>query len=136
MSSYTAPVPPPPRDAPRTHAATLFEEVETAELPEQDRPTAPPVGPFAGVALEQSIDRTLDYAIPAHLVPSLQVGQRVRAPLGNRNRPVPGYVVSIHDTTDYPRIKPLVEIEDARVLIPPKLMALARSMSRSYVTPP
>ena len=59
----------------------------------------------------------------------------MRVPLGKRNRPVPGYVVSIHDTTDYPQIKPLVEIEDARVLIPPKLMELARWMSRYYVTP-
>src|SRR4051794_15855318 len=133
--SRIAPTPPPPRKSARAHTATLFGEVESPDFTERDPPGPPPVGPFAAVALEQSIDHALDYSIPAHLVPSLQVGQRVRVPLGKRNRPVTGYVVSIHDTTDYPRIKPLVEIEDARVLIPPTLMELARWMSRYYVTP-
>src|SRR5689334_19867358 len=133
--SRTAPTSPPMPRVRRTHAATLFGETETPDAIDDNQPAARSVGPFAGVALEQSIDRTLDYSIPAHLVASLQVGQRVRVPLGKRNRPVPGYVVSIHDTTDYPRIKALVEIEDARVLIPPKLMELARWMSRYYVTP-
>src|SRR5689334_17259680 len=105
------------------HAATLFGEVEPVELPgdgSADGSHPPPEGPFAAVALEQSIDRMLDYAIPPHLVASLQVGQRVRVPLGKGNRPVAGYVVAIHDSTDYPRIKRLFDIEDARVLIPPR----------------
>ena len=90
------------------------------------------------MALEQSIDRMLDYAVPARLVPSLKVGQRVRVPLGKRNRPTPGYVISIQPTTDYPKtkqIKSLIGIEDERVLVPPRLMELARWMSRYYVTP-
>ena len=85
--------------------------------------------------LEQSIDRMLDYSIPAHLVPSLQVGQRVRVPLGKRNKPVHGYVVDVHQTSEYPRIKSLFDIDDPRVLIPRPLMELARWMSRYYVTP-
>jgi primosomal protein N' (replication factor Y) len=92
-------------------------------------------GPFAAVALEQSIDRLLDYSIPKSLVPSLRVGQRVRVPLGRKNRTARGYVVSIHSTSDYPKIKPLSGIEDDRVLFPPKLMELARWMSRYYVSP-
>jgi primosomal protein N' (replication factor Y) len=57
-------------------------------------------GPFAAVALEQGIDRLLDYAIPPRLVPLLKAGQRVRVPLGRRNRPTPGYVLSIRPTSD------------------------------------
>ena len=82
-----------------TRIINLFGEVEAG--PRLPRPSTPtPIsaeavnGPFAAVALEQSIDRMLDYAVPARLVPSLKVGQRVRVPLGKRNRPTPGYVIS------------------------------------------
>lgn len=110
---------------------TLFEEIEEPAEPE----APPPVGPFAAVALEQSIDRMLDYSIPPRLIASLQVGQRVKVPLGRNNRPSIGYVIAIHPTTTYPRIKPLINIEDERVLIPPTLMELARWMSRYYCAP-
>ena len=99
------------------------------------RPAPTEAGPFAGVALEQSIDRVFDYAVPPRLVPLLQVGQRVRVPLGKRNRPAHGYVVSIHPTTDHPTVKKLFEIEDERVLINPALMELSRWMGRYYCAP-
>src|SRR6187551_688208 len=86
-------------------------------------------GPFAAVALEQGIDRLLDYSIPPKLRNALHVGQMVKVPLGRRNRTTRGYVVSIHDETTYPKIKPLSGIEDERVLIPPKLMQLSLWMS-------
>src|SRR3954465_1621635 len=124
---------------PHSPVTNLFGEVETLAKAIDRLPPAPtdprPAGPFAAVALEQSIDRMLDYAIPLHLVPTIQPGQRVRVPLGKRNRPATGYVVGVHATSDYPRIKTLFDIEDDRVLVPPKLMELARWMSRYYVTP-
>ncbi len=83
----------------------------------------------------QGIDRVLDYSIPKRLVSRLMIGQRVRVPLGRGNKVTSGYVVSIHPTTEYPKIKPLADLEDERVLVAPKLMALARWMSRYYVTP-
>lgn len=113
--------------------STLFGEEQEQDAPESRQPT--PIGPFAAVALEQSIDRMLDYAIPPRLVDSVQAGQRVKVPLGKQNRPVSGYVLSIHPTSDYPRIKNLIDIEDARVLVPPPLMQLARWMSRYYCAP-
>lgn len=94
-----------------------------------------PAGPFAAVALENSLDRELDYSIPPRLIDLLRVGQRVRVPLGRKNRPQLGYVIAIRDTTTYPKIKPLLAIDDERVLIDEKLMALARWMSRYYVAP-
>ena len=98
----------------------------------------PPEGPFAAVAIEQSIDRMLDYAIPPRLVPMLKIGQRVRVPLGRGNKPSHGYVVSVRPTTDYAnphKIKSLLAIDDQRVLVPPTLMELAVWMARYYVTP-
>src|SRR5881227_3064615 len=111
--------------------STLFGDLqETERAPQPKHP-----GPFAAVALEQGIDHSLDYAIPPSLVHLLKVGQRVRVPLGRGNRPAFGYVVAIHDTCDYPKIKPLAGIDDDRVLVPPRLMELARWMSRYYVSP-
>jgi primosomal protein N' (replication factor Y) len=109
---------------------TLFGQLEP--------PPAPPTtfeGPFAGVALEQGIDRLLDYAIPPKLRSALHVGQVVKVPLGRKNRATRGYVVSIHPTTTHPKIKQLSGIDDDRVLISPKLMRLALWMSRYYVAP-
>jgi len=106
------------------------------EMPEFS-PTASekPQGPFAGVAIEKSLDRVLDYEIPRKLIAELRVGQRVKVPLGRANKPTGGYVVYIRPTTEYPKIKKLISIQDPRVLIEGKLMELARWMSRYYCAP-
>ncbi len=92
-------------------------------------------GPVAAVALEDSLDKLLDYSIPSKLVTRIFVGQRVKVPLGKRNRPVMAYVVAIKEGSDYPRVKDLIEIEDERVLVTPGLLELARWMSRYYCAP-
>src|SRR5712672_828871 len=92
-------------------------------------------GPVAAVALEDSLDKLLDYSIPSKLVTRIFVGQRVKVPLGKRNRPVMAYVVAIKEGSDYPRVKDLLEIEDERVLVTPGLLELARWMSRYYCAP-
>lgn len=107
---------------------SLFGEVEECRAPVHP-------GPFAAVALENSLDRTLDYAIPLTLVHQLRVGQRVRVPLGRSNRSTFGFVTSIHPTTTYPKIKPLLNIDDPRVLVDENLMQLARWISRYYCAP-
>ena len=48
---------------------TLFPEVPPPRPTPGPAPALQP-GPFAGVALEQGIDRVLDYAIPPRLQPS------------------------------------------------------------------
>ena len=93
------------------------------------------VGPFAAVALEDSLDKLLDYAVPPKLLPMLKVGQRVRVPLGRNNRPVYGYVISLGDSTIYPKVKSILDIDDERVLLGPPMMQLARWMSRYYCAP-
>ncbi|MEA2733650.1 MAG: hypothetical protein QOE14_101, partial [Humisphaera sp.] len=112
---------------------TLFGQLELPPAPAPPRTKAD--GPFAAVALEQGIDRLLDYSIPEKLRHALHVGQMVKVPLGRKNRTTRGYVISIHPETNYPKIKPLAGIEDERVLIPPTLMQLALWMSRYYVAP-
>ena len=111
---------------------TLFPGNETEAA---DPPMAPVRGPFAAVAIEDSLDKLLDYSVPAKFEMQLRVGQRVKVPLGRGNRPAHGYVIAIHPTTSYPKIKPLIDIEDERVLLTPKMMELARWISRYYCTP-
>lgn len=89
----------------------------------------------AAVALEQGIDRTLDYLVPAKLRGTVAVGQRVRVPLGRNNRPTHGYIVSLGGKSQFPKLKPMVSIEDERSLVAGPLMELARWMSRYYVAP-
>jgi primosomal protein N' (replication factor Y) len=112
-----------------TESPTLFSSTD------DDAPHSPAQGPFAAVAMEQSVDRTLDYGIPPRLLNTLRVGQRVRAPLGRNNRPAFGYVVAIRQQTDAVRIKPLIAVDDERILLMPQLLELARWMSRYYVAP-
>ena len=108
---------------------TLFGQLDVPPAPTKAQ------GPFAAVALEQGIDRLLDYSIPPRLSPILRAGQVVKVPLGRKNRSTRGYVVAIHPTSEYSKIKPLVSIDDERVLISPKLMELSLWMSRYYVAP-
>src|SRR4051812_10408152 len=62
----------------------LFPDQSDEELLDAPLETAAVVaeGPFAGVALDQSIDRVLDYSIPKTLLHSIRAGQRVVVPLG------------------------------------------------------
>jgi primosomal protein N' (replication factor Y) (superfamily II helicase) len=92
-------------------------------------------GPFAGVALEQSVDRVLDYGIPPKLAGQVHVGMRVRVPLGRNNRPARGWVTSIHSTSAYSKIKNLLAIDDERILVSPPVMQLARWMGKYYASP-
>lgn len=110
----------------------LFDSNETEAI---SAPCMKETGPFAGVALERGIDKVLDYRVAENLVGQLQIGQRVRVPLGKKNRPAHGYVIDIRPQSQHPRAKNILEIEDSRTLIAPKMLELARWMSRYYVTP-
>src|SRR5687768_15961524 len=88
---------------------TLFGQLE---LPPAPPPHAKAEGPFAAVALEQGIDRLLDFSIPAKLRNPLHVGQGVLVRLGLNNRKTRGYVISIHEETTSQQPKPLAGNED------------------------
>lgn len=92
---------------------------------------------IATVAVEQAIDRELDYIVPETLQQMVEVGQRVRVPLGRGNKQVFGFVVELKRHSEFPvsRLKPISEIDDERALLRPELLELARWMGRYYVTP-
>ncbi len=105
-----------------------------------DRPaTARPAGPFAQVALERAVDKALTYTVPPRLTKVLRPGQRVKVPLGRKDRTQFGFVVSVNDAFDEARagfgagkLKPVKAIDDDRVLIDPKMMELALWIGRYY----
>jgi primosomal protein N' (replication factor Y) len=113
-----------------SESATLFGHVEP---PAPDE--LPADGPVAQVALEQGVDRVLDYGIPKRLGSNVSVGMRVRVPLGRKNRAVRGWVVSIGPATHRSKLKNLVGMDDERVLVPPPVMELSRWMAKYYCAP-
>ena len=92
---------------------------------------------IATVAVEQAVDRELDYIVPAAIKDLIALGQRVRVPLGRGNKQAFACVVQVKNTSDFPlsRLKELSGIDDQRTLLRPQLLQLARWMSRYYVTP-
>ena len=89
------------------------------------------------VAVEQAIDRELDYLVPQKMRDVVAVGQRVRVPLGRSNHDRFAYIIAIKSHSDYPlsKLKPMHVIDDSRDLLRPGLLELARWMSRYYLTP-
>ncbi|MDB5325864.1 MAG: priA [Phycisphaerales bacterium] len=92
-------------------------------------------GPVAVVAIERSVDRVLDYAVPPKFVSTLAVGQRVRVPLGRGNSSTFGYIVDIATHSTHPTLKPMIAIDEDRVMVQPTMLQLARWIGRYYVSP-
>ena len=120
-------------DAPSTTDA-LFPELDL------DEPGPARVqGPFAAVALEQAVDKTLTYTVPPRLSKIIKAGQRVKVPLGRKDRSQTGYVASVTETfaeaaagVKATKLKAIKGIEDERVLVDPHMMELARWIGRYY----
>src|SRR5690606_13468956 len=109
-----------------------------AQLFDTGRAVEQPVA-FAHVALEQGIDAApagLTYGVPAALA-DLAVGERVRVPLGRRDRPVAGYVVELSEAADLAqkRVKLVIDRDRHRLSLPPDLVDLARWIAGYYCCP-
>ena len=106
-------------------------------FPQLSQPAAARSGAFVAVALEDSLDKLLDYEVPRS--PGL-VDSRwpacARVPLGHAATVWPtGTSSTLKNSSDYPKIKRIFAIDDQRVLLAPLMLDLARWMSRYYVTP-
>jgi primosomal protein N' (replication factor Y) len=88
---------------------------------------------YASVILELSIDKALDYGIPAHFLEKLRPGMRVEVPL--RGKLQTGYVLSIKNQPDFTPVKPIQRILSSVELITPDLFELAIWMARYYCAP-
>ncbi len=83
-----------------------------------------------------------DYEVPEPLRDQVQVGQRVRVPLGRGNRVVEGYCVKLFPSFDpeaagipIGRLKPIKQLIDPQPLVSGKLLELARWISDRWHCP-
>lgn len=98
-------------------------------------------GPFAGVVLNRPVDQVWTYRVPERLRASIQLGARVRVPLGRGNNPAVAYCVRLDDQppTDAEgrpllpaRVKDLFDVLDDPPLIDQTMLDLTRWMAMYY----
>lgn len=83
----------------------------------------------AGIILESNIDKTLDYLIPENMRFQIKPGMLVEVPL--RGQLKKGYIISLKDSSDYPKLSLISRIVADEVLSP-DLFSLAQWMSQYY----
>ena len=88
---------------------------------------------YASVALDDAVDKFLDYGISFEQLPLLFPGSRVEVPL--RGRLSSGYVVEIKEKAGYAKVKPIARLLSDAALISPDLFQLSLWMSRYYCAP-
>ncbi|MBB5172132.1 primosomal protein N' [Texcoconibacillus texcoconensis] len=75
----------------------------------------------------QQIDRTFDYEIPPRFEQVVQPGVRVAVPFGPRK--VQGFVVSLSETSQFDRLKPISDVFDIKPVLTSELLELGDWLS-------
>lgn len=89
---------------------------------------------FAEVAFPISSYQTFSYSIPKEFANRIQVGLRVKAPLGKRV--AQGIIVALPDEIGFKgKIRPISDLVDDQPIIDEHLWALINWISRYYLTP-
>jgi len=90
------------------------------------------------VAFETAADTEFDYAVPDNIWP-VDVGQRVEAPFGKKNKLQTGFCVEVIKKEQRAerkfRLKKIAKVVDKQPLVDAELMELARWISNYYVCP-
>jgi len=86
---------------------------------------------YAEVAINVPVNKTFHYHIPDELALLTQIGSLVRVEFGVAMQP--GIVMALHDTTDIPETKPILELLDPKPVMTPQHIELARWMSATYL---
>ena len=96
----------------------------------------------ARVAFPETPYGPYDYSIPDHLVESVQIGVRLRVPLGRGNRPMMGYCLDIlephhpnAESVNPKRLKPIQAVVDQKPIINTNLLSVAKWISDYYLSP-
>lgn len=88
---------------------------------------------YATVILDVSVNKSLDYGIPAELLETVKCGMRVEVPVRGHLRS--GYIIALKDKPDFSPVKPIAKITSSMELITKDLFELALWMARYYCTP-
>ena len=90
----------------------------------------------AQVAVEArvgSLSGLFDYAVPAEMEGTIEVGHRVRVPFGKRL--VTGFVYGLEPAAAVLELKPIQGLVDQEPVLPPMLIEMAGFVSSHYVVP-
>ncbi|MBZ0203094.1 MAG: primosomal protein N' [Ignavibacteria bacterium] len=88
---------------------------------------------FANITFNIPVDSLFTYSIPAEFSGVLQPGMRVLAPFGNKD--ITGIVISLHNTTDLKKVKPVRRILDPEPIINDEMMNFCKWVSSYYICP-
>ncbi len=88
----------------------------------------------ATVVFVEGPEGEFDYLVPDRLATQIEVGKRVRVPLGRANRPVTGYCVRLeHKAVGGRPLKALSQVVDAVSLLSPAMLRLTRWIADYYL---
>lgn len=87
---------------------------------------------YASVILDISIDKSLEYGIPAEFTDKIRRGARVDVPVRGYQRS--GYVLDVKDTPTFARVQPILQVS-SDVVITDELFELALWLASYYCTP-
>lgn len=89
-----------------------------------------PFHKFASIILDVSVDKLLDYGLTEEQATKAKCGMRVEVPV--RGHPRTGYIHSIKDTPDYPKVHGINRIISETEIVTPDLFELALWMAKYY----
>ena len=81
----------------------------------------------------KEVDRTFDYLVPSKLENVVEIGQRVKVPFGPRL--IMGYILDFKETSDFDKLKSIVEILDIVPSLTEELISLGKVLSISNTSP-
>lgn len=81
----------------------------------------------------REVDKTFDYLVPSMLEEVIEIGQRVKVPFGPRL--IMGYVLGLKDTSDFLKLKNVVEILDLVPSLTKELLELGHNLAMSNTSP-
>lgn len=88
---------------------------------------------YASVILDVSVDKILDYGIPAEMEKQIKKGVRVEVPV--RGQLCNGYVIEIKDTPNFHAVKPISKVISDIELLDIHTFELALWMAKYYCAP-
>ena len=82
----------------------------------------------------EKLDRTFVYRVPSALHADIAVGMVVKAPFGNANRSITGYVISLTDKSEYDldKLKEITEVVTETSPVESRLIVLAAWLREYY----
>jgi primosomal protein N' (replication factor Y) len=86
----------------------------------------------ADVAIALPFRGVTSYFVPPELVASVEIGRRVRAPIGRRGNPAEGFVVAVDERPWDGTLPSIIEALDERSHLSPELVALGKEIAEHY----